>query len=167
MISRTRALFIASLCLAAVAATTTSDAEARWTRTTPWACHITQGGVLDTNWALQNDSSSSELVALCPIQDTDYLLKENLTTVNVHVRDGHGNASARALLCESNYTTAGGACSAAATSGNGFVGNFTLSPSTAAVWSAATRPYFGYLLVILPVESGSSRSNFRGYYTTD
>ena len=167
MIRRTGALFLASLCLAAVAGVTTSDAAAKWTRTTPWACHVLQGTALDTNWALQNDSSVNELVALCPIADTDYLRKEDVTTVNVHVRDGNGNASARALLCEGNYTTAGGACSAAASSGNGFVGNVTLSPSTGNVWTAATRPYFGYLYLAIPRKSGASRSNFRGYYTTD
>jgi hypothetical protein len=167
MIQRTRALFVASLCLAAIAATTTSDAEAKWTRTTPWACHIIQGTALDTNWALQNDSTTNELVALCPIVDSDYLLKQNLTRVNVHVRDGHGSASARALLCESNYTTAGGACSAPASSGDSFVGNTTLSPSTTNVWSTATAAYFGYIYVAMPRKSGTSRSNFRGYWTED
>jgi hypothetical protein len=167
MIQRTRALFLVSLCLAAITATTTSEAAAKWTRTTPWACHVLQGTALDTNWALQNDSTTRELVALCPIQDTDYLLKENLDTVNVHVRDGNGSASARALLCEGNYTVAGGACSAASSSGNGFVGNTTLSPSTSGAWSTATRAYFGYVYVAIPAKTGASRSNFRGYYTAD
>ena len=73
---------IASLCLAAAAAFTTSDAAARWTRTTPWACHVIQGTALDTNWALQNDSTGSDLVALCPVLDTDYLRKQDLVLNN-------------------------------------------------------------------------------------
>jgi hypothetical protein len=164
---RTRVVFLASLCFAATTAMTMSDAAAKWTRTTPWACHVLQGGVLDTNWALQNDSATNELVALCPIVDTDYLLKENITVVNVHVRDGNGGAPARALLCEGNYATAGGSCSAPSSSGNAFVGNATLSPSTANVWTAATRAYFGYIYMAIPARVGTSRSNFRGYYTED
>ena len=167
MTRRTGALFFASLCLAATAGVATSDAAARWTRTTPWACHVLRGAALDTNWALQNDSAASDLVALCPILDTDYLPKQNLVQVNVHVRDGNANASALAMLCEGNFVTAGGACSAPATSGVAFVGDATLSPSTAAVWSAATAGHFGYIYVGIPAESGGSRSNIRGYWTTD
>jgi hypothetical protein len=167
MTHRQRKLYIISLCLAAGAATTTGVAVAKWTRTTPWACHVTSGTPLDTSWALQNDSTVSELVALCPIVDSDYLLKENVVTANIHVRDGHSGASARALLCESNYATAGGACSAQVSSGDAFVGNTTLSPSTGAVWSTATQAYFGYIFVGIPAKSGVSRSNIRGYFTAD
>jgi hypothetical protein len=167
MTRRAPVLFLASLCLAATAAMATSDVAAKWTRTTPWACHVIQGTALDTNWALQNNSTTNELIALCPILDTDYMPKEDVAIVNVHVRDGNGNRSARALLCEGNYVSAGGACTAAASSGNGFVGNTTLSPSTAGVWTAATAGYFAYVYVAIPAKSGTSRSNIRGYYTAD
>jgi hypothetical protein len=164
---RTGALFFASLCLAATAGMATTDAAAKWTRTTPWACHVIHGTALDTNWAMQSDSAVNELVALCPVLDTDYLRKQDITQVNVHVRDGHSGTYARAMLCEGNYVTAGGACSPPANSGTAFVGDVTLSPSTAAVWTAATAGYFGYIWVGVPRKSGASRSNIRGYWTSD
>lgn len=52
----------------------TMDAEAKWTRTHAFDCKTLGGTPIDMSFALFNDSTTQNMVALCAVSDTDYFL---------------------------------------------------------------------------------------------
>src|SRR5262245_3231723 len=110
---------IKAYCLALALALMTSfamDAEAKWTRTHAFDCKTLGGAPVDTAFALHNDSTTAEMIALCAIADTDYFLKQNMTELNVHLFAGHASIPAAAMACRSLWSTTGGACGPMASS---------------------------------------------------
>jgi hypothetical protein len=137
-------------------------ADAKWTRTHAFDCKTFGGTPSDTAYALYNLSTTQEMFAVCPVSDTDYLRKGNLTTLNVHVWDGHESLRTSARACYSLYHTTGGACGAADQSPVG-TAHDTLRPSLSE-WHGGTTAHFGYVWVRVPRRSRGT-SSLRGYFT--
>lgn len=141
-------------------------AQAKWTRTHASSCMNLGGAAYDTSYAIWNNSTTSSLVLLCAVSDTDYLAKGSFTALNVHGKDGHPSQNVDAMACRSTWWVTGGACSAIVSSPTG-TPDYTLSPNRS-VWSgAAAVADFGYVWVRLPAKSGTSRSSLRGFYTAN
>jgi hypothetical protein len=158
-----RNAFLTAFVLAALAATG-ANATAKWTRTHAFDCKTLGGSPRDTSWALYNDSTTSEMVALCAISDTDRFHKQNITTLNIHGWDGHDYLSTAAMACRSLWHTTGGGCSPMVFSSYGRQ-HFTLSPNTNQ-WTSSTAADFGYVWVRIPRKhSNGGISSLRGIYT--
>lgn len=140
------------------------QAEAKWTRTHASKCMSLGGAPLDMSFAIWNNSTVSSMVLLCPISDTDYLLKGNLNTLNIHGLDANPTVNVDAMACRSTWWTTGGGCSPMVSSPTG-TSDYTLRPNLS-VWNGTTAD-FGYAWVRLPIKSGTSLSSLRGFYTSD
>lgn len=138
-------------------------ADAKWTRTHGFDCKTLEGAPIDTSYALYNNSTTQEMVALCAVFDTDYFLKQNITTLNVHGWDGHDTIRAGAMACRSLWYTTGGSCGTMSQSASGKE-HYTLRPSLSQ-WSSTTTGDFGYLWVSIPRRQTGGISSLRGYYT--
>ena len=106
------------------------------------------------------------MIVLCDINDTDVFPKEQITTLNIHGRDGTTADSVRAMACRSVWHSVGGSCGPQAVSSVADVANVTLRPDLS-VWHAGTRADFGYLWILLPARQGYSQSSLNGFYTHD
>ncbi len=159
------ALFLAVTSLL-VLAFMPARADAKWTRSHVYNCRSFGGAPIDHAWALKNDSTSSSMFVLCDITDDDRFLKEQITTLNIHGRDGSTVDSPSAMVCRSTWWTVGGACGPQTSSPTGDVTNITLKPSLSQ-WTASTRADFGYIWMRLPARQGSSQSSLNGFFTAN
>ena len=158
-----RNVFLGAFAVA-VFATTGVNASAKWTRTHAFDCTTLGGSPRDTSYALYNNSTTSEMVALCAVSDTDRFLKQNITTLNIHGWDGHDSLRVEAMACRSRWSTTGGGCSPIVRSATGRQ-HFTLKPSLSQ-WTSSTYADFGYIWVRIPRKhSNGGISSLRGYYT--
>jgi hypothetical protein len=156
-------IFALAAC-AAFAAAASSPASAWFVRKHASACY-TQGGLpIDVDWGIQNDSTTSDLAVLCPVEDETSRLKQNTNTLNVHGLDNSTAAVVRASACRGNYAVSGGSCASYLSTDSRGTGHYWLTIPTASVWNASTASDFGYTIVVVPRKQGSFRSTFRGYY---
>ena len=81
--------FLAAASLGVVAGAST-DASAWWVRSHASNC-MTLGGsaVFDLSFSVQNDSTTSRMVLLCPATDSSSTLKQSTVAMNVHGYDDH------------------------------------------------------------------------------
>jgi hypothetical protein len=124
----------------------------------PDTMFISQG----TYAGMRNDEIVAQRV-FCPVDDSDEFRKESITTLNLHGYDGSSSANVNAMVCVSYWVAAGGECSTPGSNSAG-TGNYTLQPSRA-VWNAANRFNFGYIVVTLPAELTPTDSTLRGFFT--
>jgi hypothetical protein len=156
-------VFIATF-LVTVSAVFPQMATAKWTRTHASSCMTLGGAPIDTSYAIYNNSTSAEMYALCAVDDSDYLLKQNLTTLNIHGWDGNSTLKAGAMACRSLWHTTGGSCGTLVETAVGQQ-HFTLQPSRSQ-WNSSTTADFGYIWVRLPrKETTGGISSLRGFYT--
>jgi hypothetical protein len=157
--------FFAATVLSAMAVAP-SQADAAWTRNHASHCMTLGGTPIDYLWSIQNDSTTSAMLALCPIPDDDRFPKTSIRTINVHGYDGSTAASVTVAACYSDAFVTGGACGNGATSslaGTGDYGLGAVPPAAPNNWVASD---FGYIYVYIPAKQGASRSTLRGYYTS-
>lgn len=161
--STTRIVAFFAAAIAGIAMGATSEASAWFARNHATKC-MTQGGTpLDLNFAVQNDSTASSMLVLCPAEDTETHPKQNTVSMNVHGYDDSTAANVTTLACRSTWDVVGGACQTGPSSAG--LGNFNMSVPTGAVWTAARASDFGYVYVSLPAKQGTAyRSMFRGTY---
>lgn len=153
-------IFAIAAC-AAFAVAASNPASAWFVRKHASACYTQGGAPIDLNWAIQNDSTSSELLLLCPVTDETGRLKHNTNTLNVHGHDNHSAVNVRAAACSGSWAVNGGSCGTFRNSAG--ISQYALTLPTT-VWTSAQSANFGYTIVIVPVKQGSFRSTFRGYY---
>jgi hypothetical protein len=156
-------IFAVAAC-ASFAAAASNPASAWFVRKHASACYTQGGTPIDLDWGIQNDSTSSDLLALCPVADETGKLKQNTNTLNVHGLDNSTAATVRAAACRGNYAVSGGSCSAYLSTDSRGTGHYWLTIPTTSVWNSTTASDFGYTVVIVPPKQGSFRSTFRGYY---
>ena len=89
--------------------------------------------------------------------------KQNISTLNIHGEDRHSSASVTATPCISYFHITGGECGSTASSGGGFLGQYTLQPSRVK-WGPTFSGHFGYIHIKLPAQTGNGASTFSGYF---
>ncbi len=172
--STTGQAFIASLVFLLFAGTSTT-VFAKWERHAATACkvsHYARDGsdmrrIHDTGNVTNYSTLSIRLI--CDIEDTDRFSKQEITTLNIHVRDNSSTASIYAKACYTMYNGTGGSCGSTVSSGGAFTGEKVLRvPLTA--WTNSTSAQMGYVIVELPADvapAGGDTSSFHGYYISD
>jgi hypothetical protein len=120
-----------------------------------------RGGIVSSNWrgieATGDDSGIIEFQCAVPDQQTE--LKQNHTTLNIHVYDGTASYESGARACVTFWDGDGGNCGTRAYYSAATTGNLTLSPSRAQ-WSAANANHFGFVLVDVPAYNSRVKGMF-------
>ena len=159
----TKAAFLALALLASLA----MSAEAKWTRTHASACYTAGSAGTPSgagNWSIYNASATQDMIVSCPVSDTDYFLKQNITILNVHGFNANTITPTLAQACSATWYTFGGSCGSVATASA--YGQYTLQPGLAA-WGSANAADFGFLWMRIPRQQSTASSSLRGYYTSD
>lgn len=142
-------------------------AEAFWKRRHASSCFydsFDKDDVWNGHYFVNNNSSTSTVYLVCPVDDDDTTPKQNFAEVKVHGHDGNGTAagSVEAKTCVAYWDSNGGTCATPSNSSATGTGSYSLSPSLSKFTSDYSSD-FGYVNVILPPMSGS-RSTLRGIY---
>jgi len=128
-----------------------------------FCAQVTGSMYMSMQATVESNSSSGSAYVVCPIIDDDLMRYWQVAQVNVHGRDDSTGAQAGVQACSSpmNFDQTQERCGAQATSGIGFVGEFTLNPDLTE-WRQNVTDY-PYLYVVLPPHA-SSLSELRGYW---
>jgi hypothetical protein len=136
------------------------DVEAKWSRYHALGCMTESGQPYIQPNGLLNFSYDYSVFLYCPVADTDSFMKQNITGLNVHGRNGNSNFPVQVYACTTFWNTIGGSCGATAyASGQG---DYTLQPSLSAWTSSGDFAYLGVRLPPLVLQGGSS--SLRGYF---
>lgn len=157
----TKAAFLALALIASLA----MSAEAKWTRTHASACYTAGSAGIPSgagNFSIYNTSTTQDMIVSCPVPDTDYFLKQNITTLNVHGFNANTITPTLVQACSARWSTFGGSCGSVATASA--YAQYALQPGLAA-WGSANAADFGYLWVRIPRYQSGGSSSLRGYYT--
>lgn len=151
--------------LASYLLSTSSPAEAEWfVRQHASNCYVQNGNPIDLDWAIQNDSDNSAMLALCPVIDESGRLKETTHTLNVHGQDNSTVGYVEALACRGYFAMTGGTCQPGPATDTRGTGHYWITIPTNQVWNANTAGDFGYVYVSVPARQGTYRSTLRGYF---
>jgi hypothetical protein len=157
----------AALALGAVVGTA-GNASAWNVRHHASDCTVFGGAPIDLSMSIQNDSTTSAMVLICPVTDTDTMPKASDVNVNIHGFDNSTVAGTPgaifAATCRSNWDVVGGACAPQFVSSGVVQVNTSLNHS---VWTPDRYNDFGYAFVSIPAKQGSFRSSFRGYFQSN
>ncbi len=134
-------LFLAGLA-GSVALLHATDAAAAWVRVTSSSCYL-QTALQWSAGGLLNTCSNCSDTFQCTLPETDLL-----RTLNIHGHDANSQFSVFAQACVIYWPSNGGECGAGAFSGNGFVGEYTISPALTS-WNSAHSADFAYVVVAL------------------
>jgi hypothetical protein len=127
-------------------------------------CFSMNGIPVDSNFGIQNDSTTSTLNLICPAIDEINHLKWMTTNMILYGADNSTVAAINAGACRANGFSEGGACGTTVSTGVGSTGTYSLSAVTSGVWTSVTEGDFGYVFVNIPPKQGSVRSTLRGLY---
>lgn len=113
---------------------------------------------------LNNGTGFNFMDVACPVVDNSNFQKQNYTALKVYANDASPSLSITASICVEYFDLQGGACGSAASSGDLFTGNVTLSVplGSPSVFTSDTSD-FGYVWIALPPPYMAAPSSIRGY----
>lgn len=149
--------------------TKSATAEAFWKRRHASSCFydsFDKDDVWNGFYYVNNNSSTSTVYLVCPVDDDNTTPKQNIVSLNIHGYDGSTSGSVEAKTCVAYWDSNGGTCASPSGSNASGTGNYALSPSLSRFTSTYAAD-FGYVNVILPSMDGSSRSTMRGIFISN
>lgn len=139
----------------AVGLTAPGTAEAKFSRHSVHMCTTSSPFSPGASGTLNNTGNNIQM--RCAINDDTSYNKTEIDGINVHVYDGPGSASVYARVCETWWGVLGGTCGGWSASPSNYTGNYTISPSLAALDADGDFPF---LQIQLPASA-----RLKGFYT--
>lgn len=150
--------------LAAWGATNAGSAQAAsWIRHPGSSCMAQSNATVwdISSGYLENSSTGASQSFRCPIEDNAEHQHGVINNLTVHVYDAHNGATVGSQACVAYWGASGGSCQPEVTSGSGFTGWTTLSPSLSSLTSNPND--FSYVRVRLPLNNGLGNSKLSGF----
>ncbi len=142
-------------------------AQARMKVRSAFGCHASGGNAIDSSFAVANDSTTSDLVLRCDVENSTEFLRGEFDSFVVHGRDGTTTGKLAAQACRSTAAVIGGACSPSVATVIADVKDEALSVDTG-VWGGFLDGLdYGFIALRVPPKQGSSRSSINGFTYQD